>query len=150
MRPTGATAAVLFLVVIAAATAGGAYLGMAVAGNITEPGVQTVLLEDPAQFTDIPDWASRSDAGFTGFGGLPALPGVVFRSGVIVEHRDGAIVVDSASARTTVDYSRSLRFFQIRRAGTPLAVGDSVIVRLVDGNAAGFLRLLVEIDELEE
>ncbi|HJM75012.1 MAG TPA: hypothetical protein QGI71_03995 [Dehalococcoidia bacterium] len=113
------------------------------------PGTQRVVLENPAQFTDIPAWAGRSDAGFTGFGGLPALPGVVFRSGVVGAHEDGTLIVDSTDAQTAIEYSDPLRLFQIRNATTPLAVGDSVLVRLFDGNAVGFLRLLVNIEEIE-
>ena len=150
MRLSSTTGGVIFFFVLAATVAGGIYLGSSVAADVTAPGLQRVLLEDPAQFTDIPPWAARSDAGFTGFGGLPALPGAVFRSGVIEAHEEGTLTVGSATAQTTVDYTQPLRFFLIRAAESPLAVGDAVVVRLVDGKAAGFLRLLVNIEELEE
>jgi hypothetical protein len=149
VRLSSSTGGTLFFFVLAAAIAVGAYVGAAVATDATTPGTRHVVLEDPAQFTDIPAWAGRSDAGFTGFGGLPALPGVVFRSGVVGAHEDGTLIVESTAAQTAIDYSDPLRLFQIRNATTPLAVGDSVLVRLVDGNAAGFLRLLVNIEEIE-
>ncbi|MEE8337206.1 MAG: hypothetical protein V3R95_04030 [Dehalococcoidia bacterium] len=150
MRLSSTTGGVIFFFVLAATIAGGAFLGASVAADVTSPGLQRVLLEDPAQFTDVPAWAARSDAGFTGFGGLPALPGAVFRSGVIGEHEEGVLTVDSAKAQTIVEYTQPLRFFLIRAAESPLAVGDAVVVRLVDGEAAGFLRLLVNIEQLDD
>lgn len=149
MRLSSSTGGTLFFLMLAAVVAGGAYLGVSVGASVTAPGLQRVLLEDPAQFTDIPAWAGRSRAGFTGFGGLPALPGVVFRSGVVEAHEEGTLTIGSADAQTTIDYTRPLRLFQIRPAATALAVGDAVVVRLVDGDAAGFLRLVVTIEELE-
>jgi len=149
VRLSSSTGGTLFFFVLAAAVAAGAYIGATVAADATAPGTQHVVLQDPAQFTDIPAWAGRSNAGFTGFGGLPALPGVVFRSGVVGAHEDGTLIVESTDARTTIEYSDPLRLFQIRNAATPLAVGDSVLVRLVDGSVAGFLRLLVNIEEIE-
>jgi hypothetical protein len=149
VRLSGSTGGTLFFFVLAAAIVAGAYLGSSVAADATAPGLNRVQLQDPAQFTDVPAWAGRSDAGFTGFGGLPALPGLVFRSGVVGALGEGVLVIDSADAQTTIDYTDPLRLFQIRTATSPLAVGDSVLVRVVDGKAVGFLRLLVNIEAIE-
>lgn len=140
-------AAVLLFVLLGGVGVGSALLGSRLAADMTEPNTRMVAIDDPAGSARIPDWAGRSEGGFTGFGGLPALPGVIFRSGVIAEHEEGVIIVDSDDARTTINYRSPIRLFRIRPAAEPLAAGDVVVVRLVDGRTAGVLRLLVEIEE---
>ncbi len=83
------TAGVMVFALLAAVAGAGAFLGSTVASNLTEPGERVVLLEDPQGFAQTPAWAKRSAGGFTGFGGLPALPGVVLHSGTISESSDG-------------------------------------------------------------
>lgn len=140
---------VLALIAIIAATVGGAYAGSTIAAGITEQGVTTVVVQNPSQYAQIPEWAGRSEAGFTGFGGLPALPGLVFRTGVVATNEDGELTVESASATTTVSYRNPKRLFQIQLADTPLVVGDVALVRFVNGRTAGVLRLLIEAEDLE-
>jgi hypothetical protein len=137
---------VLTLILLAAVGAGSALIGSRLAADATEQGTTVVTVDDPSGSDQPPAWAGRSDAGFTGFGGLPALPGVLFRSGVISMHKEGVITVASDATRTTVNYREPVRLFSIRPAAEPLAVGDTVVVRLVDSRAAGVLRLLVDVE----
>lgn len=137
-------AGVMVFVLLAALAGAGAFLGSAVASNLTEPGERVVVLEDPRGFAQTPAWAKRSAGGFTGFGGLPALPGVVLHSGTISESSDGSLLVDAPHVRTTVDFAEPLRLFRIRPAQSPLAPGDVVLVRTVDGTITGVLRLLIQ------
>lgn len=137
---------VLTFILLTAVGAGSAVIGSRLAADMTEQGTTVVTVDDPVGSDRPPDWAGRSEAGFTGFGGLPALPGVIFRSGVISRHDEGVITLASDASRTTVRYQEPLRLFSIRPAVEPPAVGDSVVVRLVDGRAAGVLRLLVDVE----
>lgn len=138
------TAGVMVFALLAALAGAGAFLGSAVASNLTERGEREVVLEDPQGFARTPDWATRSAGGFTGFGGLPALPGVVLHSGTISESRDGSLFIDAPNVRTTVDFTDPLRLFRIRPTESPLAPGDVVLVRTADGTTTGVLRLLIQ------
>lgn len=141
--------ALLTMIAIIAATVGGALAGSTIAAGVTEQGVTTVVVQNPSQYEQIPEWAGRSEAGFTGFGGLPALPGRVFRTGLVAANEDGDLTVESSSATTTVSYRNSRRLFQIELAATPLVVGDVALVRYVNGQPAGVLRLLIEAEDLQ-
>jgi hypothetical protein len=141
--------ALLALIAIIAATVGGALAGSTIAAGVTEQGVTTVVVQNPSQYEQVPEWAGRSKAGFTGFGGLPALPGRVFRTGVVAANEDGDLTVESSSATTTVSYRNPRRLFQIELAATPLVVGDVALVRYVNGRPAGVLRLLIEAEDLQ-
>ena len=143
MSLSARTGAALVLL-LAAAASSGAYLGAAAARDLTEPGTRQLPLENPQSAAQTPAWAQRSRGGFTGFGGPPALAGVVLRSGTIAGSDDGGLTVDAPGVSTTVEYEQPSRLFRIRPAETPLAVGDTVLVRLVDGVASGVLRLLIE------
>lgn len=138
------TAGVMVFALLTALAGAGAFLGNAVASDLTEPGERVVVLEDPQGFARTPDWAQRSAGGFTGFGGLPALPGAVLHSGTISESSDGGLLVDAPNVRTTVDFTEPLRLFRIRPGESPLAPGDVVLVRTTDGTASGVLRLLIQ------
>ena len=138
------TAGVMIFALLAAVAGAGAFLGSAVASDLTERGEREVVLEDPQGFAQRPPGAKRSAGGFTGFGGLPALSGVVLHSGTISESSDGSLLVDAPNVRTTVDFTEPLRLFRIRPAESPLAPGDVVLVRTADGTTTGVLRLLIQ------
>ena len=138
------TSGVMVFALMAALAGAGAFLGGAVASNLTERGQRVVLLENPQSFAQTPAWAKRSAGGFTGFGGLPALAGVVLHSGTISESSDGRLLVDAPNARTTVDFTEPLRLFRIRPAESPLVRGDVVLVRTTDETTTGVLRLLIQ------
>lgn len=137
--------AVLLLLLLTAAAGGGAYLGAGFARKITEPGTEQVLLADPRSLVDAPAWATRSAGGFTGFGDVPALRGVVLGSGTIVASDDGSLTVEAPGARTIVEYTEPLRLFRIRPAAALPSTGDTVLVRLVDGVVTGVLRLEIDL-----
>lgn len=138
-----ATAGVLLLL-LTAATGGGAYVGAAVAREITEPGTREVLLSKPQSLATVPAWATRSEGGFTGFGDAPALRGVMLGGGTIVASDDGSLTVEAPGARMIVDYTETLRLFRIRPSLALPSAGDTVLVRLVAGVATGVL--VVEIE----
>ncbi len=83
---------------------------------------------------------STSAAGFTGFGGPPALQGEVLRRGTASEGTAGRLELIDGAATTTVDYSTSARLYRIALARGPLAEGDAVIVRIEGTRATGILR----------
>ena len=133
--------AALVAFLLAAAVAGFAG-GATLAGGLTDaetgdPPPLVLPAVDPR-----PPWAARSAAGFTGFGGHPALAGAVLVSGVVGETRDGALTVDAAGMRTTVEHGGPLRLFRIRRARAPLAAGDAVLLRFDGDVAAAVLRVV--------
>ena len=65
------------------AAAAGAAAGIVLGDRASEPGSRTLSLVDPAFQQLIAEPALRSDGGFTGFGGLPALNGRVLRFGTV-------------------------------------------------------------------
>ena len=133
--------ATLVAVVLAAALAG--FLGGAtLAGGLSGAETREASPLAPPAVDPRPPWATRSAAGFTGFGDRPALRGAVLVSGAVGETRDGALTIDAAGARTTVEYTAPLRLFRIRPARAPLAAGDAVLLRIEGGVAAAVLRVL--------
>lgn len=139
-----ARAAATFLVLALVALAGGGFVAGAAAGRaVSEPGELRLVFSDPTQMDTTPGVAQRSGGGFTGFGGSPALPGDVLRTGVVGGVDDGSFTVDAAGASIVVSYGEPQRLFRIERATTPLVEGDVVLVRLVDGAVTGVLRVLL-------
>lgn len=140
--PASATAALLALVLVA--LAGGGFVAGAAAGRaMSEPGEVRLVFSDPTQMDTTPGLAQRSAGGFTGFGGSPALPGDVLRTGVVGDVDDGSFTVDAAGASIVVSYGEPQRLFRIEAATTPLVQGDVVLVRFVDGTVTGVLRVLL-------
>lgn len=137
-------ASALLLIALVAAAPSGFYAGARIARTVTAPETELVAIGDPALATAIPDWAQRSAGGFTGFGGLPALPGDVLRSGTVTETSEGMLVVTGPDSETVITYSEPLRLYRIRPAAGALRSGDAVVVRLVGGTVTGVLRLSLE------
>lgn len=130
----------LTLLSLIAIGGGGAALGVALGERATEQGVEQLRIVDPLSFDATPATALRSEGGFTGFGGLPALSGDVFRSGRVAESSEGGLLITGEGTRTLIDFSRPLRLFRI--VSTPqVVVGDTVLVRRVDGEVTGVLVL---------
>lgn len=110
------------------------------------PGTQTVLLSDPISIVDTPEWVIRSPGGFSGFGELPALRGIVLSSGIIITNTGGQLTLESSGIRTIVEYNTPIRLFHIAPASAP-EIGDTVLVRVVDGIATGVLRSKTDLHE---
>ena len=130
----------LTLLSLIAIGGGGALLGVALGERTTEQGVQQLRIIDPLSFDAPPATALRSAGGFTGFGGLPALSGDVFRSGRVSGSDEGGLLITAEGMQIVIEFSRPLRLFRI--VSTPrVAVGDTVLVRRVDGEVTGVLVL---------
>ncbi len=143
--------ALLSAVVTVAAllTAGlaGAVLGTVAGERASEPRVEELVLTEPALLAETPAGALRSVGGFTGFGGLPALPGDVLRAGTVVEGREGALVVDSGGSEAEIRFSSPSRLFRISALRDALGAGDIVVVRFVDGTPQAVLRVPPDLEE---
>lgn len=132
----------LTLLSLIAIGGGGALLGVALGERATEQGVQQLRIIDPLSFDATPATALRSAGGFTGFGGLPALSGDVFRSGRVSRSDEDGLLITAEGMQIVIEFSRPLRLFRI--VSTPrVVVGDTVLVRHVDGEITGVLVLPV-------
>lgn len=81
-----------------------------------------------------------SRAGFTGFGGPPALQGDVLQAGVVTDSTSGRIRLTFEGGGAEVDYADPSHLFRIGPLDRPLGTGDRVIVRLEGTKALGVLR----------
>ena len=127
-----ALVAAITIAAISAAALGGLSLGRWAGARASEPTVVQLVIEDPALSAApaIEGWIS--DGGFTGFGGLPALPGEVWRRARVIESEPGRLVIDADGTTTTVSFSRPLRLFEIAPLDA-VEVGDIAVLRFVDG-----------------
>ena len=134
---------------ILAAGLGGGYLGVRVADEVTEPGVQRVVVEDPALSRAEPASALRSAGGFTGFGGGAGLGGLVVRTGAIEARADddAQFVISGSGSRSTIRYSASPSLFRIAPLVGTLQPGEVVVVRTEDGVVTGVLRVPADLHE---
>ena len=132
LRLPWALVAAVTIAAITASALGGLTLGRWAGARASEPEVVQLLIEDPA-LADAPaieGWISAG--GFTGFGGLPALPGEVWRRAHVVESEPGRLVISSEGSTTTIRFSEALRLFEIAPLDS-LEAGDIAVLRLVDG-----------------
>lgn len=151
---TLATLALLASLVVAGA--GGALAGMRLAARVSAPAERTVTIAAPELTDEVSGAvaaAFRSAAGFTGFGGLPALRGDVLRSGVVQlgsgqDTPPGALTILEEGAHTAVRYRSADRLFRIAPGRVPLAAGDVVLIRVVEGVAVGVLRVPADLQPL--
>jgi len=124
-----------------AALAGGGVLGMRLGEAASRPSVREIRVTDPAAMTSAIGIETLSPAGFTGFGGPPALEGGVLRRGIATDVHPGAFALMDGSARSQIEFTQALRLYRLTATVAPLASGDSVIVRVEDGRALGVLRV---------
>jgi hypothetical protein len=144
--PAVLMAAVTVAALLAAGLAG-AVVGVAAGERASEAAAEELVLTDPARLAETPASALRSAGGFTGFGGLPALPGEVLRAGTVVETRDGDLVLDSGGSEVEIRFRAPRRLFRIEPLAGVLAAGDLVVVRLVDGEPQAVLRVPPDLEE---
>lgn len=138
-------AAVTIAALVAAALAG-LVLGRWAGERASAPTVVELVIEDPALAAAGADEGWTTRGGFTGFGGLPALPGEVWRAAHVVESEPGRLVVTSGGATTTIDYRATSRLFEIV-PGDSIEVGDIVVVRMVGGVIAAMLVVPPDVEE---
>lgn len=143
MRGALSSRAVGWLIALAGAAAllGGGALGVRLGEAASRPRVEEIRVTDPGASSTAPGIEARSPAGFTGFGGPPALEGDVLRRGTASDVREGAFTLIDGTARSQVEFTQSLRLYRISPAATPLATGDSVVVSIDEGRATAVLRV---------
>lgn len=145
-RAPWALTAAAAIAVLAAAALGGIAAGRWAGAQASEPRTELAVIPDPAARAGeaAAGWTSRG--GFTGFGGLPALPGGVLRAGRVAEAAPGRIVVGSAGGSTEIAFADAARLFEIAPA-RPIAAGDVVVVRIADGAAEAVLIVPPDLEQ---
>ncbi len=143
--PWALTAAVTITALIAAGLAG-LLVGRWAGEQASEPAVELLRIADPTLLAGSGAEGWTSAAGFTGFGGLPALPGGVLRAATVVESSPGRLVVAAEGSTTTIEFLTPARLFRIEAATAPRA-GDVVVVLLVDGVPRGVLLVPPDLEE---
>ena len=129
-----------------AAVLAGAVAGVALGERGSAPATEVLTLTAPeAEASTGP--ALRSGAGFTGFGGLPALPGEVVRTGTVAEVADGELIIEAGGSRTSIRFDTPARLFALAPLDGELRAGDLVVLRLVDGEVAALLRVPPDLEE---
>ena len=144
--------AVVTAAALVAAGLAGAVLGMVAGERASESEVELLVLPEPALLAETPPAALRSAGGFTGFGGLPALPGDVLRAGTVTEAAAeaagaGALVVEAGGSAAQIRFSSPARLFRIAALQGALGAGDVVLVRFVDGAPEAVLRVPPDLEE---
>lgn len=150
-----ASKALTWLVVLSmgASVIVGGFLGVRTARQASEPAVAELTIVDPELFSGPPAGAFSSLGGFSGFGAT-ALRGEVLGSGELVslqleeqedaaESARGTLVVRNGSRELTVRFLSTLRLYQIASIDQ-LVADDVVVIRSVDGEVTGLLRVPVD------
>lgn len=140
----------LTVISVGLAVVAGGFLGVRTARQASEPGVAELVIQDPQLFAGPPVGAPTSLGGFSGFGSA-ALRGEVFGSGELVsielapaedeqQSASGTIVIRSGSRELSVRFRSTQRLFQLVGIDQ-LAVGDTVVIRSLDGAVTSLLRV---------
>lgn len=126
---------------IVLAALGGVLLGLRLADAANEPQQRTLTIANPEGAQDASP-ALRSAGGFTGFEGLPALPGDAVRSGEIRDVTDEGFLVASGGGALSVAAARAGDTYRIASLERSLASGDAVVLR-IDASGAVVAALLI-------
>ena len=149
MNATSNVVTWLAVVGIGFAVVAGGFLGVRTARQGSEAGVAELVIVDPELFSGPPAGAFTSPGGFSGFGAA-ALRGEVLGSGALVsveiEDGSGTILIRNGSRELAVRFLSTLRLYHLVSVDQ-LAVGDTVVVRSVDGVATSLLRVPVDADD---
>ncbi|MCC6238216.1 MAG: hypothetical protein IT299_11700 [Dehalococcoidia bacterium] len=127
--------------------AAGGLVGARLARWASQPVTQALEVPDPASAPATTPGGLTSRAGFTGFGGPPALQGVVLQSGTAALSPDGRVAINLEGGGADVAFTDTGRLFRIVPATTGIAAGDRVVIRLDGTAAAAVLRSAVEMPE---
>ena len=150
MSAQAALKAAVTVTALIAAVLSGAVLGVAAGERASEAAVEELVLVEPALRAETPASALRSAGGFTGFGGLPTLPGDVLRAGTVTAEdgaAGGALVVEAGGSEAAIRFSAPARLFRISALQGALGAGDVVVVRFVDGAPEAVLRVPPDLEE---
>ncbi len=121
------------LVLIIAAIGAGGYFGYTLAQGDGEPTTRLIEIRDPRTApSKIEPLVSKG--GYTGFEGLPALTGKIFRSGVIADSTTNSFSVLSGESTFEVSFRKVPRIFQIRPTAQQLHTGDLIMLKLSVNN----------------
>ena len=138
----------LFVLGALGSLGGGVALGMTLGERASRPGHDELVIANPALATTGAEPALRSPAGFTGFDGTGSLGGTAVRTGTVAAAANGTFDVNSGGSTLGVRTASTGRLFRLRRAGTPLAAGDAIAVRVqADGAATAVLRVPRDLNE---
>ncbi len=140
------------VVSLGVAVVAGGFVGVRTARSGSEPSVDQLVVVDPELLSGPPVGASSSAGGFSGFGSA-ALGGEVLGSGEVIgiellempegaEGARGTVTIRNGSRELTVQFLSTLRLFELVSLNE-LVVGDSVVVRSLDGEATSVLRVPV-------
>ena len=123
----------LGLVLLIMAIGSGGYFGYTVAQSDGEPTTRLIEIPDPRTASpNLEPFVSKG--GYTGFEGLPALPGKIFRSGVIADATISSFSVLSGESTFEVSFRESPRIFQILSTTQELNIGDLIVLKLSTNN----------------
>ncbi len=138
--------AAITIAALAGTALGGLAAGRWAGERASEPAVVELLIENPERSAApaVEGWTSAG--GFTGFGGLPALPGEVWRRALVVESGPGRLVIDADGTTTTVSFRDAVRLFEIAPLDA-VAVGDIVVVRLDGGVVQAVLVVPPDVEQ---
>lgn len=135
------------LIGIALALALGAFVGVRAGADASKPEVRELRIADPDLFAGPPAHARSSAGGFTGFGSA-SLAGEVIAGGELVsvdtvdpaDGGGGLLVFRDTGRETAVRYLDATRLFELV-AASELNAGDTVVMRIVDGDVQSLLRI---------
>lgn len=113
----------------------------------SQPAVRTLDVAAPASAPVTTSRDGTSPAGFTGFGGPPALQGDVLQAGTVTSSGAGSVSIGLEGGGADITFAGTGRLFKIAPAARALAVGDRVVIRLDGSGAAAVLRSSVEAPE---
>jgi hypothetical protein len=140
--------AVVVVLGVVAAGAGGAVAGSRLAQATTRPAHEQVFVYAPELSAGARAGALTSRGGFTGFGGAPALKGDVTRTLAItaVDTGTGRLMLADAGSDVTIRFTSRERLFRLEPLDGSLQAGDVVVVRIEQGRVAGIMRVPPDLD----
>lgn len=134
------------LALLIASIGSGGYFGYTLAQSDGEPTTRLIEIRDPR--TASPNLEPFfSKGGYTGFEGLPAITGKIFRSGVVADTTTNSFSVLSGESTFEVSFRKSPRIFQILSTKQELNIGDLIMLKLSANNE--LISILILPDDLQ-
>ena len=121
------------LLLLVIATCLGGYFGYVMAVDDGKPTNRLIEIQDPrTALSNLEPFVS--DGGYSGFEGLPALTGKIYRSGVVSDSTINSFSVMSGESKFDVSFSESPRVFEIKSSAQRPVVGDLIMLRFSANN----------------
>jgi len=106
----------------------GGYFGYIMAVDDGKPTNRLIEIQDPrTALSNLEPFSSKG--GYTGFEGLPALTGKIYRSGFVADSTINSFSVMSGESKFDVSFSESPRIFEIKSSDQVLKIGDLVMLK---------------------